>query len=44
MAEIVNLFRCLVCGYEMETRLNQRYRCPACQHEWMSYITSRPRK
>ena len=42
MAEILHLFRCLTCHYEIWVRINQRYRCPACQRDGMMYVTSGP--
>lgn len=41
MATIMFLFRCLVCGYEMETKINRSFDCPCCgKGHKMSFITT----
>ena len=45
MAEIRHLMRCIRCHYEMWVRINQHYRCPACQsNDGMMYVTSERRE
>ena len=40
MAEILHLYRCLCCHYEIWVRICQGYTCPAC-HTKMDYMTSK---
>ena len=45
MAQILNLFRCIHCHYEMWVRLNTHYRCPGCQSDdGMMFVTSERRE
>jgi len=45
MAEIIHLYRCLLCHYEIEVTIATNYDCPCCQPKRkMAYITSRKRK
>ncbi len=45
MATIMLVYRCLVCGYIMETRLRQEFTCPCCgKNTKMHFITTTVKK
>ena len=40
--EIVQVYQCYSCHYEIEVTIRQSYTCPACGGR-MGFVTSRPR-
>ena len=45
MPEIIHLYRCYRCHFEIQVTIAQNYTCPICgvAHK-MGYVTSRPRQ
>lgn len=43
MPEIIHLYRCYTCHFEIQVSIAQTYTCPCC-HGRMGYVTSRPRQ